>query len=126
MPLFLHRKTTGRLARPFFSFRSICELLALCGVALTAVDRTIGLRDEGYTGGLATLSAHSLEHLALAVTVVAGSLASVTAIFAAGGLILETLLGVESLFTGGEDEFLAAVLANQSLVLVHGKNTPKY
>ena len=52
------------------------------------------------------------------------ALAGVAALLAAGGLILETLFGVERLLAGSEDEFLTAVLAYQSLVLEHGKIPP--
>ena len=51
-------------------------------------------------------------------------LASLTASLAAGGLVLEALLGVEFLFTGSENKFIAAVFANQRLVSVHGIGTP--
>ena len=102
----------------FFAQTRLALLLNL-GVALAAVDGTVGLGNEGHAGGLATLGAYRFEHLTLAVGVVALGLASRAAFLAASGLILEALLGVESLLTGGEDKFLAAVLANQSLVFVH-------
>ncbi len=52
-------------------------------------------------------------------------LAGSSACLATSGLILEALLCVEFLFTGGEHKFGAAVFANQRFVFVHGKETPK-
>ena len=108
----------------FFAQTRLALLLNL-GVALAAVDGTVGLGNEGHAGGLATLGAYRFEHLTLAVGVVARGLAGVAAFLAAGRLVLEALLGVESLFTGREHEFLAAVFAYKSLVFVHWKITPK-
>ena len=91
---------------------------------LSAVDGTIILGNEGDLGGLAALCADRIVHLAGARIVAAGAtvgLASIAARLAAGRLVLEALFSVESLFTRGEDEFGAAVSANQSLVFVHGK-----
>ena len=90
--------------------------------ALAAVDRTIVLRDEGNAGGLAALSANGLEHLtgiAGIGGVGTGSLTCITAALAASGLVLETLLSVESLLTSGEHELVATILAYQRLVFVH-------
>ena len=100
-------------------------LLELCSVAFAAIDRTVALRNEGNASWLATLCADGLEHFTLAAGIVARCLAGIAAVLAASGLILETLFGVESLFTGSKDEFLAAVLAYKSLVFVHWKITPK-
>ena len=49
------------------------------------------------------------------------ALASVPACLAADGLILETLLSVESLFSGSEYELIATIFAYQRLILVHWK-----
>ena len=48
-----------------------------------------------------------------------------TASLAAGGLILESLFGIEFLFTGSENELSATVFAYQRFVFVHGQATPK-
>ena len=56
------------------------------------------------------------EHFALGFS---GVLSRVTASLAALRFILEPLLCVEFLFTGGENEFLTALFANQCFVLVH-------
>ena len=91
----------------------------MSGEALTAINRTVVLRNEGHAGGLAALSAHSLVHLARSIAIRAAGLAGVAAGLAASGLILETLFGIEGLFTGGEHKLIATVLANQRLVFVH-------
>ena len=89
------------------------------GEALAAVDRTIVLRNEGNASGLAALGANGLIHFARLIAVRAAGLAGIAAALAASGLILESLLSVESLLTGGEHELSATVLANQRLVFVH-------
>ena len=99
------------------------QILAAAGCeALAAVDRTIILGNEGNAGGLAALCANGFEHLTGVAGiggVGTGSLASITAALAANGLVLETLLSIESLLTGGESKLLATVLAYQRLVFVH-------
>jgi hypothetical protein len=49
----------------------------------------------------------------------AAALAVFAAFLAASGLVLKALFGVEFLFTGGEDEFVAAFLADEGSVFVH-------
>ena len=93
-------------------------------IALAAVDRAIFPGLERNLGGLAAFSAHGVEHLAGATGSRAAGLARLTARLATGGLVLEALLGVEFLFTGSENKFIAAVLANQRLVSVHGIGPP--
>jgi hypothetical protein len=88
------------------------------GKAIAAVDRTVGLGLKRHTGFAAAGSAGSREEGALAA--VAGVvLASIAALLAALGLILEAALRVEFLLTGGENELFAALFAYQGLVLVH-------
>jgi hypothetical protein len=66
------------------------------------------------------LCAHRVIHFARAIGICASSrLAGAAAGLATAGLVLEALLSIEFLFTGGENEFRAAVFADQSLVLVH-------
>ena len=95
------------------------------GEAFAAVDGTILTGLEGNLGGLAALGANSVEHLAGRAGSGTGSLAGHAAVTAAGGLILEALLGVERLFTGRENELIAAVFAYQRLVFVHGLEPPE-
>jgi hypothetical protein len=84
--------------------------------ALAAVDGTIRLRLKGHASLTAAGSAGSREIL----TGTAGRvLAGDTAGLAALGLILEALLGVKLLLTGGEHELLAAFLAHKGLVFEH-------
>ena len=93
--------------------------------AVTAIHRTIATGLERDLGGTAAAIADHVVHLALAV---AGLATSGTARGAAGGaaagLVLEALVGIELLLRRGENEFLAALTANQSLVFEHGYNPP--
>ena len=100
-----------------FSFN---PLTAAGSEALTAVHGAILPGQEGHLGGLAAFSADGIMHLAGSAGSRAAGLASLTAILAAAGLILEALFSVELLLTGGEHKLRAAVLANQRLVFVHG------
>ena len=50
--------------------------------------------------------------------------AGLTAGLAAGGLVLESLFGIEFLFTSGENELSATVFAYQRFVFVHDQVTP--
>ena len=77
--------------------------------ALAAVHRTVGLGLKGNLGLTAAAGAGGSEELTGATGSV---LASVTAALAALGLVLEAALSVESLLTGSEGEFLAALFAN--------------
>ena len=90
---------------------AIAELLGglhLCK-AIAAVNRAIISGLERHTGLAAAGSAGGGEKLA---GTAGGVLARVTAGLAALGLILETLLSVELLLTGGEYELVAALFAN--------------
>ena len=85
--------------------------------ALAAENGTVGLGLEGNLSLAAAACAGSGEEL----TGTAGSvLASVTAVLAALGLVLEATLSVESLLTSGENELVAALFASQILIFVHG------
>ena len=81
-----------------------------------AVDGAIVAGLERNLAGLTAGGANSVVHLTAGA---AGLLASVAACLAAQGLIGETLLRVKFLFTGGEDELLTAVFADECLVVVH-------
>ena len=62
-----------------------------------------------------------------AQTASAGSTAGLTRLtagLAAGGLVLESLFGIEFLFTSSENELSATVFAHQRFVFVHGLVTP--
>ena len=79
------------------------------GEAVGAVNRPVRLRLKGNLRLAAAGSAGRSEVL----SGTAGSvLAGVTAALAALGLVLEASLRVELLLTGGEHEFLAALLAH--------------
>jgi hypothetical protein len=93
-------------------------------IALAAVDRAIIPGLERYLGGLAAFSANSVEHFTGATGSRAAGLTCLTARLAPSRLILEALLGIEFLFAGSENEFIAAVFANQRLVSVHGLEPP--
>ena len=84
-------------------------LVAHLSEALAAENGTIGLGLEGHLGLAAAAGAGSGKEL---TGTTGGVLASVTASLAALGLVLEAALSIEFLFTGGENEFLAALFAN--------------
>ena len=81
---------------------------ASCGEAFAAVNRSVARGLEGDLARLAAFSANGVEHLS---GFAARILSLVTARLASLGLVLEALLRVEFLFTGGENEFVAAFLA---------------
>ena len=70
-------------------------------------------RLEGDLCLAAAISAYSREVLTGCSSCV---LLSIAASLASLGFVLESLLGIESLFACGEHEFIATVLADQSLV----------
>ena len=86
------------------------RLSAMLVEAVTAINRTVILRLEGHLGLLAAVCAGDLEHLTL-LTAITIATALVAAVAAACRLVLETLLGVEFLLTGGESELLATLFA---------------
>jgi hypothetical protein len=100
------------------------RLSAAGGKALAAVYGTILSRLEGNLSGLSAFGADGIMHLARTAGSAAG-LPGLTAGLAAGGLVLESLFGVEFLFTGGENELSTTVLAYQRFVFVHDQATPK-
>jgi hypothetical protein len=91
--------------------------------ALTAVDGTISAGLEGNLGLTAAVVAHNGEHLTGCIAVLGSALCS-TALGAAAGLVLETLLGEESLLGSRENKFASAVSTSKCFVLVHGKRPP--
>ena len=79
------------------------------GEAVAAVNGAVALGLEGHLGLAAAGSAGSSEQLAGgAGSVLAGSTASLALL----GLVLEAAGSVELLLTGGENELLAALVAN--------------
>ena len=91
--------------------------------ALTAEYGPILLRLERNLGGLSAFRANSVVHLTRSAGSTAG-LTRLTAGLAAGGLVLESLFGIEFLFTGSENELSATVFAYQRFVFVHDQVTP--
>ena len=96
-----------------------CLLTLHSGEAFAAIYRAVFPGQERNLGFGAAIGADSVMHFTRGIAVVTGSLASLTAIAATGGFILETLFSVEFLFTSREDEFLATVTAYQRFVLIH-------
>ena len=97
----------------------LTKKLALClhaSEAVAAVDGTIRLRLKGNTSFAAAGSAGRGKVLS---GTTGRSLAGVAASLAALGLVLEASFCVEFLLTGGENEFLATFLTDQSFVFVH-------
>jgi hypothetical protein len=117
-------KKTPRLE----SLGALHQLLVLgtiLGEAFTAVHGPISAGLEGHLGGAAAAVADHFVHLAL--TAVAAVLTTGGAAGgAAAGLVLEALLGVESLFGSGEHEFIAAFTAGEGLVLIHTGKPPDF
>jgi len=104
----------------FFALRI---LSAAGGEALAAVYGTILFRLEGNLSGLSAFRANSVIHLTRSAGSTVG-LARLAAGLAAGRLVLESLFGIEFLFTGSENELSATVFAYQRFVFVHGLVTP--
>ena len=102
---------------PSCDFAGELAVAAHLSEALAAVHRTVRLGLKGHLGLSATAGAGGGEVLTGAA---GGVLAGVTAGLAALGLVLEAALCVELLLTGSENEFVAALFANSSLVFVHG------
>jgi enamine deaminase RidA (YjgF/YER057c/UK114 family) len=95
---------------------ALLALVAHLSEALAAEHGTVGLGLEGNLSLAAATGAGSGEELTGAT---GGVLASITAVLAALGLVLEATLSVESLFASGEHELIAALFANQILIFVH-------
>ena len=100
-------------------FSVLLSLSAAGSEALAAVYGAVLLRLERNLGGLSAFRTDGIIHLAGCAGSAAG-LASLTAGLATGRLVLESLFGIELLFTGGENELSAAVFAYQRFVFVHG------
>ena len=100
--------------------------ITVCALSLeasAAVHGAISAGLEGHLGGAAAAIADHFVHLTRSAVAAVLSTTSSTASGAAAGLILEALLGEESLLGSGEHEFVAAVTAGQGLILVHSGNT---
>jgi hypothetical protein len=94
---------------------TILLLFHFC-VAVAAINRSVVAGLEGNLCFFATTSASSGEKFSCGLACV---LLSGTAGFASLGFVLETFFCVKFLFTCGEYEFVAAILAYQCLVLIH-------
>ena len=102
--------------RLLFRTNQLHSVLLHLSEALAEVDRTVFARLEGHLAGLAAACANGVEHLALTTGSV---LAGIAASLAALRLVLEATLCVEFLRTGGENELLATLFADQRLVFEH-------
>ena len=90
----------------------------LSSEAVAAVDGAIVAGLKGDLASLTALGADSVEH---GTGGCAGlTLAGIAAALAALGFVGEAFFSIELLLTGSEHEFLSAILADQSLVVVHG------
>ena len=106
--LFPHTKKRRRFLGAVF-LQKLLTLGTHLSEALAAVYGTVGLGLEGNLCNTTAAGANGVVQHAGSAGIV---LASVTAISAALGLVLETLLSVEFLLTCGENEFIAALFAN--------------
>jgi len=86
--------------------------------AFTAEHRTTLRRPERNCGFLSTLRTSCLGFRALEIACARCLRALRLAVFAPFGLVLETLVGVKHLLTGGEDKLLIALRALQDLIVV--------
>jgi hypothetical protein len=93
--------------------------------AIAAVHGAISTGLEGHLGGAAAAIADHFVHLTGAIVAAVGVTASGAASGATAGLVLEALLGKESLLRSGKHKFGAAVTALEGLVLIHGGIPPK-
>ena len=107
--------------QPFLSF----NLSPAGSEAFAAVHGTIFLGLKGHLSGFATLGADRVVHHARGAGSGTARFPRLTASLAAGGFVFEALLRVEFLFTGGENEFLSTIFANQRLVFVHSLGNPQ-
>jgi hypothetical protein len=92
--------------------------LLLVAEAIAAIDRTVIMGFKGNLACLTASGANGVIHLtfgAFATSVLASLTAGLTTL----GFVGETLFSIKFLLTGGESEFLSAILADQSLVFVH-------
>ena len=119
------RKTDCLSGSPFGLLIRSEPVLTLRLKAVAAVHGTVSARLERNLRLASAAVADHGEHLPGSAAVAVLGFAGVTAGLAPAGLILEALLGVEFLFAGRENKFVAAVTAGQSLVFVHGSNPPK-
>ena len=87
--------------------------------AIAAVHGLVATRLEGNLGLLAAIGTDRGEHLTLRAGIAILRAESGTALRAAARLVLEALLGIESLLGSAEDEFLVTVAANEGFVLIH-------
>ena len=101
------------------------KLPAHRGEALAAIDGAVVLGNERNSGLSAAIRTRGGVGFAGSARSRTAGLASLTASLAAGGLILEALLGIKLLLTGGEHKFLPTVFAYQRFVFVHGLASPK-
>lgn len=115
--VFLDSRPRPKRAGPYQLTSKGFFILETCA----AVDGPVILGYKRDLGGGAALCAHGGVHFALAAALV---LAAVAAVFATHRLVLEALLCVEFLFTNGEDEISATILANQYLFFEHENKSP--
>ena len=101
--------------------------LPVASEAIAAHDRTVGAGLEWNLTGFPTLCANRIVHLAgciVTVAAVAGTTIGVTltsnpAGFATLRFICKAFFGEKLLLVGSEGEFLSAIFADDSLVVVH-------
>ena len=77
------------------------------------------MRLEGNLASLSAGRANCVIHLTRAASGVGSAFLGVTAYFAALRFVCETFFCEKFLLAGSEDEFVTAIAANQSFVLVH-------
>lgn len=92
--------------------------------ALTAIDRAILTGLERHLGLTAAISADHGVHLTGSTGLTLLRTESRTAFRATAGLVLEAFLREESLLGSSKNKFLAAIPANEGLILIHDTYPP--
>ncbi len=87
--------------------------------AVAAVNRAVVVRFEGNLANLAASGANRFEHLTVSASAGAAAFFSIAARLAALRFVCEALFGEKFLLAGSEGEFVTAIAADQSLVVVH-------
>ena len=105
-----------KLLQKVRNFSDLCLLFLLLCEALAAIHRAILARAERNLCFAAARCTGSNEHFTLGPGCI---LTGVAASFAALGLVYKALRFIKLLLAGSENEFLATLFADESLVFVH-------
>lgn len=99
--------------------RGACAKYNLFAETIAAIEGAVATGLKGHPAGLAALGANGVEHGALTAAVAGIALTSYAAGLATLGLVGKAFLREKLLLAGSKGELLAAILANDGLVLKH-------